>query len=118
MRPGEVGLSDGTVLPCHTTLWTAGVTPPPVVAQLGLPVRRGRLVADEYLRLREDVWAADDSAAATDPYDHDENDYPPTAQHAQRQGLVIARNVAASLALIFVNQQCREDEDRYRKVSR
>jgi NADH dehydrogenase len=99
MRPGEVKLSDGTVLPCRTVLWTAGVTPPPIVAQLGLPVRRGRLVVDEYLRLRDHVWAAGDSAAAIDPYDRDEMDYPPTAQHAQRQGTVIARNVAASLGV-------------------
>lgn len=99
MGPGEVTLSDGTVLPCHTTLWTAGVTPPPIAARLGLPVRRGRLVVDDYLKLRDHVWAAGDSAAATDPYDHHEADYPPTAQHAQRQGTVIARNVAASLGV-------------------
>ena len=99
MRNGEVELSDGTVLPCRTVLWTAGVTPPPIVANLGLPVRRGRLVVDEYLTLREHVWAAGDSAAATDPYNRDEMDYPPTAQHAQRQGAVIARNVAASLGI-------------------
>ncbi|MBE1603996.1 NADH dehydrogenase FAD-containing subunit [Actinopolymorpha pittospori] len=99
MRPGEVELSDGTVLPCHTALWTAGVTPPPIVAHLGLPVRRGQLVVDEYLKLRDHVWAAGDSAAAIDPYDRDGMDYPPTAQHAQRQGTVIARNVAASLGV-------------------
>jgi NADH:ubiquinone reductase (H+-translocating) len=99
MRPGEVELSDGTVLPCRTVLWTAGVTPPPIVAHLGLPVRRGRLVVDEYLKLREHVWAAGDSAAAIDPYNRDGMDYPPTAQHAQRQGMVIARNVAASLGV-------------------
>jgi NADH dehydrogenase len=99
LRPGEVTLSDGTVLGCRTVLWTAGVTPPPVVARLGLPVRGGRLVVDEYLKLREHVWAAGDSAAAADPYDRGETDYPPTAQHAQRQGTVIARNVAASLGV-------------------
>jgi NADH:quinone reductase (non-electrogenic) len=99
MRPGEVKLSDGTVLPSHTVLWTVGVTPPPLVAELGLPERRGRLVVDEYLKLRDDVWAAGDSAATTDPYGREGRDYPPTAQHAQRQGLVIARNVAASLGV-------------------
>lgn len=99
MRPGEVELSDGTTLGCHTTLWTAGVTPPPIVGELGLPVRRGRLVVDEYLKLRDDVWAAGDSAATIDPFGRDGMDYPPTAQHAQRQGVVIARNVAASLGI-------------------
>jgi NADH dehydrogenase len=73
-----------------------GVTPPPFIGRLGLPVNRGRLVVDEYLRLREGVWAAGDSAAARDPFSAARADYPPTAQHAQRQGVVIGRNLAAS----------------------
>lgn len=98
-RMTQKQLSDGTVLPCRTVLWTAGVTPPPIVAHLSLPVHRGRLVVDEYLKLRDHVWAAAHSAAAIDPHNRDRMDYPPTAQHAQRQGAVIARNVAASLGV-------------------
>ena len=78
-------------------LWTVGVTPPPLVRALGLPVSRGRVRVDDELRLREHVWAAGDAAAARDPFSDGGNDYPPTAQHAQRQGVAIARNVAASL---------------------
>lgn len=52
-------------------------------------------MVDEYLKLRDHVWAAGDPAAAIDPYDLDEMDYPSTAQHAQRQAAVLARNVAA-----------------------
>jgi NADH dehydrogenase len=96
---GRVRLSDGTDLPTHTVVWTVGVTPPPLVGRLGLAVNRGRLVVDEYLRLREGVWAAGDSAAARDPFSATGSDYPPTAQHAQRQGLVIGRNMAASLGV-------------------
>jgi NADH:ubiquinone reductase (H+-translocating) len=92
-----VQLSDGTALPTRTVLWTVGVTPPPLVGRLGLPVNRGRIVVDDHLRLREDVWAAGDTAAARDPFDGAGRDYPPTAQNAQRQGVVIARNIAASL---------------------
>jgi NADH dehydrogenase len=92
-----VTLSDGTRLPTRTVLWTVGVTPPPLVAQLGLPCSRGRLVVDEQLRLREHVWSAGDSAATRDPFDEAGHDYPPTAQNAQRQGVVIGRNIAASL---------------------
>jgi NADH dehydrogenase len=94
-----VTLSDGTRLPTRTVLWTVGVTPPPLVAQLGLPCSRGRLVVDEQLRLREHVWSAGDSAATRDPFDEAGHDYPPTAQNAQRQGVVIGRNIAASLGL-------------------
>jgi NADH dehydrogenase len=94
---GTVTLSDGTGLPAHTVVWTVGVTPPALVRDLGLPVNRGRLVVDEYLRLRDGVWAAGDSAAALDPFSTAGTDYPPTAQNARRQGVLIGRNVAASL---------------------
>jgi NADH dehydrogenase len=97
MDDDGVTLDDGSRLPTRTVLWTVGVTPPPLVAALGLPVSRGRLVVDEHLRLREGVWAAGDTAAARDPFSDAGHDYPPTAQNAQRQGVVIGRNIAASL---------------------
>ena len=97
MMPDGVVLSDGSRVPTHTVLWTVGVTPPPLVQRLGLPVDRGRVVVDECLQLRPDVWAAGDSAATVNPYDTKGLNYPPTAQHAQRQGKILATNVAASL---------------------
>jgi NADH dehydrogenase len=97
MDDDGVTLSDGTRLPTRTVLWTVGVTPPPLVQRLGLPIRRGRLVVDDQLRLGDGVWAAGDTAAAPDPYDEAGHDYSPTAQNAQRQGVVIGRNIAASL---------------------
>jgi NADH:quinone reductase (non-electrogenic) len=97
MDDDGVTLTDGSRLPTRTVLWTVGVTPPPLVQALGLPVSRGRLVVDEQLRLRDGVWAAGDSAAARDPFSDAGRDYPPTAQNAQRQGVVIGRNIAASL---------------------
>jgi NADH dehydrogenase len=92
-----VTLSDGSRLPTRTVLWPVGVTPPPLVDRLGLPVNRGRLVVDDHLRLGDRVWAAGDTAAARDPFSDAGRDYPPTAQNAQRQGVVIGRNIAASL---------------------
>jgi NADH dehydrogenase len=97
MDDDAVTLSDGSRLPTRTVLWTVGVTPPPLVETLGLPVSRGRLVVDDHLRLADAVWAAGDSAAARDPFSAAGHDYPPTAQNAQRQGVVIGRNIAASL---------------------
>ncbi len=93
----SVCLTDGTEIPTHTVIWTVGVTPPSLVQSLGLPVSRGRLRVDPTLRLGEDIWAAGDTAAARDPFSADGADYPPTAQHAQRQGVVLGHNVAASL---------------------
>jgi NADH:ubiquinone reductase (H+-translocating) len=95
-RPAEVR-SDGDTISTHTVVWTVGVTPPPLVRHLSLPDRRGRLAVDDHLQLRDGVWAAGDSAAARDPFSETDADYPPTAQHAQRQGVVMARNIAASL---------------------
>jgi NADH dehydrogenase len=92
-------LSDGTRLATRTVLWTVGVTPPALVERLGLPVARGRLVVDEQLRLRDGVWAAGDTAAARNPFSETGMDYPPTAQHAQRQGVTIGRNIAADLGV-------------------
>jgi NADH:ubiquinone reductase (H+-translocating) len=93
----SVTLSDGDTVAAHTVVWTVGVTPPALVRRLAVPVHRGRLVVDEQLRLRDGVWAAGDSAAARDPFSETDADYPPTAQHAQRQGVIIGRNIAASL---------------------
>src|SRR5689334_21631159 len=93
----SVTLSDGGTVGACTVVWTIGVTPPELVRLLNLPVHRGRLVVDDHLQLRDGVWAAGDSAAARDPFGAADADYPPTAQHAQRQGVVIGRNIAASL---------------------
>lgn len=90
-------LSDGTSVPTHTLVWTVGVTPPPIVAELGVELVRGRAVVDQDLQLTEHVWAAGDTAAAKNPYGSGGTPYPPTAQHAQRQGVVIGHNMAASL---------------------
>ncbi|MCU0312558.1 MAG: NAD(P)/FAD-dependent oxidoreductase [Solirubrobacteraceae bacterium] len=92
-------LSDGEIVPTRTVVWTAGVRPAPVVARLGLPLDRGgRIRADRTLRVdgRENVWAIGDAAAVDDPARRG-NPCPPTAQHAIRQGRLVARNVAAAI---------------------
>src|SRR5205085_841744 len=76
MDDDGVTLDDGTRLRTRTVLRTVGVTPPPLVAHLGLPVSRGRLVVDGHLRLRDGVWAAGDTAAARDPFSDGGRYYP------------------------------------------
>lgn len=70
----------------------------PLVDALGLPIARGRLVVDEYLTVpgQSNVFACGDAAAVPDLLRPDRLT-PMTAQHAQRQGKAVARNVAASL---------------------
>jgi NADH:ubiquinone reductase (H+-translocating) len=92
-------LSDGERVPSRTLVWTAGVKPQPVVAKLGLPLdERGRIVSDRYMQVpgHDNVWAIGDCAAVPDPARKGQP-CPPTAQHAIRQGRVVARNVAAAL---------------------
>ena len=92
-------LSDGEVIPTRTVVWTAGVKPSPAVGSLGLPLDdTGRLKVDSQMRVegRRDVWAIGDAAAVPDPARRG-HACPPTAQHAIRQGRLVARNVAAEL---------------------
>ncbi len=91
-------VADGTVVPARTLVWTAGVRPSPAVAELGLPLREGRIAVDDTMRVEGNprVWAIGDAAAVPDPA-RPGNPTPPTAQHAIRQGRLVARNVAAEL---------------------
>jgi NADH dehydrogenase len=97
---GSAELSNGEVVPTRAVCWTAGVKPPAVSRELGLPLTpQGRIDCDEYTRVRglENVWAVGDSAAIPDPAQKRQKASPPTAQHALRQGKVAADNVAAAL---------------------
>jgi NADH dehydrogenase FAD-containing subunit len=98
VAPGHVRLATAEIVAARTVVWTAGVTPPPIISQLDLPVERGRLVVDDQLRTPDHphVFAIGDAAAVTDVTRHCQL-AAQTAQHAQRQGLAVARNVVASL---------------------
>lgn len=100
VEPDVVHLSDGTGLGARTLVWTAGVTASPLLGTLGLDTgASGRLVVTPTLQTpqRPDVFAAGDAAAVPDLTKEPGAITPPTAQHAQRQGVTLARNVAASL---------------------
>jgi NADH:quinone reductase (non-electrogenic) len=118
-------LSDGDAVPARTVVWTAGVKPSPVVARLGLPLGPdGRVVVDRAMRVAPrssssahagpasaasslaaqtaaggdgEVWAIGDCAAVPDAAKPGQP-CPPTAQHAIRQGRLVARNISATLA--------------------
>jgi NADH dehydrogenase len=92
-----VRLTDGGFVPTRSLVWCVGVRPDPLVADLGLDLRKGRLVVDEYLTLpgHPEVYACGDAAAVPDLTRPGEITAM-TAQHAVRQGAVVARNVAAS----------------------
>jgi NADH dehydrogenase len=80
----------------HSLIWCVGVRPEPLV---DLPTEKGRLTVDEYLTVagHPNVFACGDCAAVPDLTRPGELTGM-TAQHAQRQGTLVARNVVASLA--------------------
>jgi NADH dehydrogenase len=116
-------LSDGQTIPARTVVWTAGVKPSPAVARLGIPLDpHGRVLVDRTMRVesahpaaagesgatgspgvaagaagRGRIWAIGDCAAVPDAF-HPGQPCPPTAQHAIRQGRLVAQNVASTLA--------------------
>ncbi|HWO69342.1 MAG TPA: FAD-dependent oxidoreductase [Actinomycetota bacterium] len=95
---GVIRLSDGRGFRADTLVWTAGVRPHPLAARSGFPVDdAGRVLVDEFLRVRglEGAWAAGDAAAVPDLTTG--GLCPPTAQHALRQARRLARNVLAVL---------------------
>jgi NADH:ubiquinone reductase (H+-translocating) len=94
----EAVLSDGTRIATRTLVWTAGVTPNPLLRELGLPVdERGRVTVDEFLRVEgvPGAWALGDCARV--PNDAAAQPDPPTSQHALRQARRLARNLCGEL---------------------
>jgi NADH dehydrogenase len=95
----SVTLSGGETIPARTVVWTAGVKPSPVVGKLGFPLDDGgRILVDRMMGVdgHAGVWAIGDCAAVPDP-SRPGQPCPPTAQHAIRQGRLVARNVSSTL---------------------
>jgi NADH dehydrogenase len=92
-----VELSDGSKIATKTIIWTAGTSPNPLLALLPCNKERGRVVVDEYLQVPEwqGVWALGDCAVVPDVKTG--KAHPPTAQHALREGRVVAQNIIASV---------------------
>ena len=92
---GAVRLSDGTTIDTNLLVWTAGVSPNPLLNMMQCTKERGRLVTNEFLEVEAwpGVWALGDCAAVPDPGTG--KSCPPTAQHALRQGKLVAENLLA-----------------------
>ncbi len=103
---GHVTLSDGSEFDTELLVWTAGNGANPVVAKhTDLPVDdRGRVVVRADLRVGTttepvpNAWAAGDAAAVPDLAAGTPGALTvPNAQHAVRQGRLLARNIIATL---------------------
>ncbi|MCI0405246.1 MAG: NAD(P)/FAD-dependent oxidoreductase [candidate division Zixibacteria bacterium] len=97
-RADRVILASGEEILTRTLVWTAGVIPQPLVSALPFQKdKRGRLVVNEFLQSVDDpdIWVVGDCCSLIDP--RSGQPYPPTAQHALRQGKRAAQNILAEL---------------------
>ena len=97
--PNTVSLKDGTIMPTKTIIWSGGVAPSSLLTGISCEHdhKSGRIIVDKYLELSnyKEVYALGDRAHIIDPNSGDP--YPPTAQHAIREGAVVANNIIASI---------------------
>src|SRR5438552_15671349 len=98
MTENSVFLVDGVAIPSRTLVWTAGTVPSPLISSLPCTKERGRIRVNEFLRVpdRPDVWVVGDCAFVPDIRNPGKS-HPPTAQHAIREGKVVAQNITAAL---------------------
>jgi len=90
-------LKDDTLIETGTIVWSAGVRPSSAVAATAIATGRGGSieVGDDFsVPGRPGVWALGDCASIPSP---DGRPVPATAQHAIREGPVLAANIAATL---------------------
>jgi NADH dehydrogenase len=94
----SVKFQDGTVIPCHTLIWTGGVTPSSVITDLQCEHDKSKkIIVNNYLQVQPylGVYALGDCASIIDS--HTGKPYPPTAQHAIREGKIVAKNLISAI---------------------
>ena len=94
----NVLLSNGGKLSCATLIWTGGTKIDKVISELNCEHGgNGRIVVDESLRMKnkENVFVLGDCALIKD--ESINCFYPSTAQHAIREGKLVADNLAITL---------------------
>ncbi len=96
VRPDTVEFSDGRTIPTQTTVWAAGIEPPPLVGDLDVQKdQRGRIHVDQYLRVKDrpGVYAVGDCTSIQ----YDGPSVPALAQAAEQEGKRAAANLVAEI---------------------
>ncbi|HEX3517232.1 MAG TPA: FAD-dependent oxidoreductase [Trebonia sp.] len=95
---GSVQLTNGDTVATRSLIWCVGVRADPLVDGVNLATNHGRLEVDEYMAVpgTAGIYACGDCAAVPD-LTRPGQICGMTAQHASRQGKLVASNVAASL---------------------
>jgi NADH dehydrogenase len=97
--PEAVLTASGKRIPADLTVWAAGITAPPVLATLGLPVSRlGQIVVEPTLQSEgdPDIFAFGDCASC--PWPDKQMAVPPRAQAAHQQATFLFNAMRARLA--------------------
>jgi len=99
MSEKQVSLGGAEPLPASTLVWTAGTIPNLLLSDLPCAKERNRIVVNQFLHVPDwpCVWAVGDCAHVPDT-GHPGKSHPPTAQHAIREGMLVAENITAALA--------------------
>jgi len=93
----HIVLSDGTTIPTHTLVWSAGVKASPVGEMLGVELTRGGRVTIEKtteVTGAKNIYAVGDMTYLEDP---EGNPYPMLIPVAQQQAILAAKNILADL---------------------
>jgi NADH dehydrogenase len=89
----HIELADGSILPTHTVIWTAGVAASPSAKYLGIKLMNGgRIPVKSTLEVKgyEGVYAIGDIAYLEDPSGAP---YPMLIPVAKQQGILVAKNI-------------------------
>jgi NADH dehydrogenase FAD-containing subunit len=95
----SVKLNDGRTISTNTIIWSGGVASNPITEELPCEhdKKSGRIVVDKFLEVQgyPGVFAIGDCAFIIDPSTG--YPYPPTAQHAIREGTAVANNIISMI---------------------
>jgi NADH dehydrogenase len=99
VTPSSVELDNGTDISTETIVWAGGGKPQSMLSALSCEHdKSGRIVTNNFLEVlgvTDTIMALGDCACITDP--NTGKPYPPTAQHALRQGKVAAINLISTI---------------------
>jgi NADH:ubiquinone reductase (H+-translocating) len=94
--PRKVVLENDIEIPTRTLIWSCGVKGNPIIQNCGLPVEKGKLPIDSYLRVKgmKNIFSIGDCSLFMKD---EKNTLPPTAQVALQEADVCTKNIVAAL---------------------
>ncbi|WP_251551802.1 NAD(P)/FAD-dependent oxidoreductase [Neobacillus muris] len=94
--PEEIRLENGENIPTRTVVWSCGVKGNTIIEKFGLPVEKGKIPVDPYLRVKnmKNIFSIGDNALFMK---NEKSALPPTAQVALQQAPVCAKNIVAAI---------------------